>query len=85
MFGGIGVFSDRVMFALIYDGVLYFKSTLELAKTYTEDTIQFEPPFRRTIKMPYWSVHENILEDNKLLTEWAGKALEYAKITKKRK
>jgi DNA transformation protein len=85
MFGGIGVFSDKVMFALVYDGVLYFKSTPEMAKTYTENTIQFEPPFRRPIKMPYWSVPENILEDKKLLIEWAGNALEHAKVTKKQK
>ena len=50
MFGGIGIFSDKVMFALIYDGVLYLKSTPEIAKKYSEDTIQFEPPFRRTMR-----------------------------------
>ncbi len=83
MFGGIGIFSDKVMFALIYDGVLYLKSTPEIGKKYSEDTIQFEPPFRKNIKMPYWSVSKNILEDKKRLTEWASNSLELAKTGKK--
>lgn len=36
MFGGIGVLSDGVLFALVYDGILYLKTTLAIAKAYAE-------------------------------------------------
>ena len=85
MFGGIGIFSEDVMFALIYDEIVYLKSTPEIAKTYSEDSTQFEPPFRRTMKMPYWSIPEKILRDWDRFADWAYKSLEYAKMTKKKK
>lgn len=81
MFGGIGVFSDDVMFALIHGGVIYMKSTGEMAAEYVDGGYQFEPPFRMGMKMPYWNVPEDIKKDK--LNEWASKALEYAKDTKK--
>ena len=31
MFGGIGIFTGGVMFALMYDGILYLKSSAEMA------------------------------------------------------
>jgi DNA transformation protein len=85
MFGGIGVFSDKVMFALMYDGSLYLKSTPAIAKTYAADSTPFQPPFRRNMTMPYWRVPENILKDRHQFTEWAQQSLEYAKMTKKKK
>jgi DNA transformation protein len=85
MFGGIGVFSEDVMFALIYDKIVYLKSTLEIAKTYSGDSTQFEPPFRRPMKMPYWSVPKEMVKDQNQFAEWANKSLKYAKMTKKKK
>jgi TfoX/Sxy family transcriptional regulator of competence genes len=85
MFGGIGVFSLDVMFALIYDEMVYLKSTQEIAKTYSEDSEQFQPPFRKTMKMPYWSVPEKILMDREQFARWAYKSLKNAKMTKKKK
>ena len=35
MFGGIGIFSEKIMFSMIYDGVLYFRSTEEIASGYS--------------------------------------------------
>ena len=81
MFGGLGVFSDDVMFALIHGGEVYVKSTGEMAGLYVKDGHQFEPPFRKGMKMPYWNVPESI-EKNKL-GEWAAQALEHTKATKK--
>lgn len=60
MFGGIGVFSRDIMFALIYDEIVYLKSTPEMANIFSMYSMQFEPPFRRTMKMPYWSVPKKI-------------------------
>ena len=71
------------MFAIIYNEIVYLKSTPEIAKTYSGDSTQFESPFRRTMKMPYWSVPEKILKDRDRFAEWAYKSLEHAKMTKK--
>jgi DNA transformation protein and related proteins len=81
MFGGVGVFSDDVMFALIHGGVVYMKSTSEMAGKYMDDGYRFEPPFRKGIKMPYWYVPE-MLEDDKL-QEWTVESLEHARASKR--
>lgn len=83
MFGGLGIFSDGIMFALVYDGIAYFKATKEIAGEYVEDSYQFVPPFGRRAAMPYWNVPEEMFESDELF-EWAGRALEYARATKKR-
>jgi len=85
MFGGLGVFSGDVMFALIYGGVVYLKSTPEIAKSFSGESSQFVPPFRRTTTMPYWSVPEETLGDSARFADWARKALEHTRETKKRK
>ena len=85
MFGGLGVFSSGVMFALIYEGILYLKSTTAITKIYTKESTPFQPPFRPNTKTPYWSVPLNILQDRRCLVEWAQQALDYAKVTKKKK
>ncbi len=85
MFGGIGVFKDDVMFGMVYDGVAYLKATEEMSGEYVEDGYQFEPPFGRRMKMPYWNVPEELLRDRERFSEWSGKALEYARATKKKK
>ena len=85
MFGGIGLFSDDVMFAIIYDAVKYLKSSPEIVKDYTEDSVQFEPPFRRGKGLSYWSIQEEILLDGERLAQWAKRSLDYAKRTKRDK
>ena len=83
MFGGIGIFSEKIMFSLIYDGVLYFRSTEEVAYIYSKDSFQFQHPSRNS-KMPYWSVPETILNDNVTLSDWADNAYHLAKSLKKK-
>ena len=39
MFGGVGIFSEKIMFSLIYDSVLYFRSTEEIASSYSKDSV----------------------------------------------
>jgi TfoX/Sxy family transcriptional regulator of competence genes len=82
MFGGIGIFSEKIMFSLIYDGVLYFRSTEETASKYSKDSFQFQHPSRDS-KMPYWSVPEQVLSDEVKLKYWAYDAYNLAKSLKK--
>ncbi len=50
------------MFALTYEEIVYSKSTPERVKIYSGDSTQFEPSFRRTMKMTYLSVPEKKIE-----------------------
>jgi DNA transformation protein len=82
MFGGIGIFSEKIMFSLIYDGVLYFRSTEEIAIGYSPDSVQFQHPSRSS-KMPYWSVPDQIINDKSKFKDWANNAFHLAKSLKR--
>ena len=75
MFGGYGMYSDELFFAIIDEGCVYFK-TDEVTKTRYEarDLPPFKPgenykPFK------YHLVPVDVIEDAELLTEWAREAL----------
>ena len=76
MFGGYGIYNNKVIFAIIGDDTLYFKVTDENIGDY-EDV--GSSPFTYTKKgkdmqMSYWIVPEDVLEDQDMLLDWAEKA-----------
>ncbi|CAN5551285.1 TfoX/Sxy family protein [soil metagenome] len=86
MFGGVGIYSDGLFFALMDDDALYFK---------TDDTNRsdFEAagmaPFRPfgegTHPMRYHELPAELLEDPEELRPWMEKALQVARRARKRK
>jgi DNA transformation protein len=84
MFGGLGIYSNDVFFALIDDDILYFK---------VDDTNRpdFEarglPPFRPFGEdgevMQYYVVPEDLVEDADALQPWADKAIAVAERKKR--
>ena len=76
MFGGHGIFLDRLMFGLIADSVLYLKADEETenefknkgleAFTYTKKDKEF--------KMSYYQAPEEALENAEEMNSWANKA-----------
>ena len=82
MFGGIGIFSEKIMFSLIYDGILYFRSTEDIASSYSVYSIQFRHPSRSS-KMPYWSVPDQVINYNSKFSDWADNAFQLAKSLKR--
>lgn len=82
MFGGIGIFSEKIMFSMIYDRVLYFRSTEETAFGYSVDSVQYQHPSRNS-KMPYWSVPDQIIKNKSIFTDWADNAFHLAKSLKR--
>jgi DNA transformation protein len=74
MFGGHGIFEEDKMFALIDSkGTVFFK---------TDDTnlSRFEEAGSvRHAKMPYYSVPEDVLNDDELLQEWAQVSIRISK------
>jgi DNA transformation protein len=80
MFGGIGVYAEGTMFALVGYGELYLKAD--------EETI---PAFRaagagpfiydmkgRRVAMSYWKLPDRLLDEPDELAEWARAALRVA-------
>lgn len=86
MFGGYGIYLDRLMFALVADDTLYLK---------VDDTSRAEfvaaglEPFRyvkqgKSYEMSYHAAPEDALEDAELLRDWARKAVDAAMRSAKR-
>jgi DNA transformation protein and related proteins len=77
MFGGAGIFSDGLMFALIADEMLYLKAD-DVSKG--EFEVLSLPPFTYAAKgekkmvMSYWRAPEACLDDRDEMTLWARKA-----------
>lgn len=87
MFGGVGIYKDKVMFALIAYDRLYMKVDDTLKKEYQAAGSE---PFvynskGKPVTMSYWSLPEDALEQSSLAKEWAGKSLAVAKKLKSKK
>ena len=80
MFGGVGIYSGDLFFALIADDVLYFKTD---ASTRPEFEARGMEPFRPFGDdggtMQYYQVPEDLLEDHEALRPWAEKAIDIAR------
>lgn len=85
MFGGVGYFIDDLMFGGIMHDVFRLKA----------DEVN-QPDFEakgmgpwsipgKNMKMPYYEVPQEIMNDQQLLREWVFKAIEAADRTKKPK
>ena len=80
MFGGYGLYTDGVMFALIADDTLFFKAD-ELTKNDFID--RGLAPFSYSkngslYKMSYFCAPDDVLEDMDLMGIWAKKAYDAA-------
>ena len=85
MFGGYGIFHEGLMFALISEGVLYFKVDDSNREMYEKAGSHVFPH-----GISYWAVPDDVLEDNEKLYEWAAISMNIAlaaqaKKTKKKK
>jgi len=82
MFGGWGIFHEGLMFALVSDGVLYFKVDNSNREMYEKAGSGKFPH-----GISYWEVPTDVFEDTARLYEWADISigLARAKAKKKRK
>lgn len=81
MFGGAGVYADGVMFALVADDTLYFKSDEATCAAHAAEGLG---PFvyggqGKTVTMSYWRAPERLLDDPEEMAEWARRALAVAR------
>jgi DNA transformation protein and related proteins len=86
MFGGVGIYSGEIFFALIADDRVYFKVD---ESTRADFEARGMGPFRpfgdEGGTMKYYQLPEEILEDPEALRPWAEKAVAVARQTKARR
>lgn len=82
MFGGVGIYSDGLFFALISNDELFFKvDASNLADFESAGSSKFEP-YGDGRTMNYYTVPAAILEDIDRLKLWAEKAVNVARTAK---
>lgn len=87
MFGGYGLYCNKIIFAIIVDDELYFKADTDLAKEY-ESVASFPFTYQKDEKrvaLSYWFVSIDIIEDEDSLKKWFDRSFEVAKVCKFKK
>lgn len=79
MFGGIGLFVDGLMFAIIIDEVLYLKETLDDSgeSDFVKEYFQYETK-NGINRLYYYRVPESALDNADYLVELSNKSLKSA-------
>lgn len=86
MFGGVGVYSGEMFFALMDNDTLYFKVDDETRGDF--EAIGMGPfrPFGESGEaMQYYEVSAALIEDHEALSEWATRAVSVARRARKRR
>lgn len=85
MFGGVGLYSQGLFFALIADDVLYFKADdSNRADFEAAGAKQFAPYGDDQYSMNYYELPPDVLEDEEQLRVWMRKSLDVARRKKKK-
>src|SRR5688500_3997306 len=78
MFGGIGLYSDALFFALIDDDVLFFKVDDANRDDYVSRGMKAFMPFPGQPSLGYFEVPPDVIEEAEELTRWARRSVEVA-------
>lgn len=86
MFGGYGVYKNGLMVALIAENELYFKAGKDESKVFEDAGSE---PFTydtgtKKVKMSYFKVMQEIIEDDEMLEMWFNLAYQAAVKAKKK-
>jgi DNA transformation protein len=85
MFGGVGIYSGDVFFALIADDTLYFKVDDSTRPEFESRNMDpFRPYGPDGEVMQYYCVPAEVLEDAEALADWAERAIAVARRARKR-
>lgn len=75
MFGGHGLYSNGIIFGILFKGRLYFKTNAETRPTYELHGMKpFRPNVRQRLKS-YYEVPAEVIENTTTLTAWANEAI----------
>ncbi|MBU1077093.1 MAG: TfoX/Sxy family protein [Spirochaetes bacterium] len=80
MFGGVGLYSENLFFALISGDVLYFKTDDSNRGDFEAlDMEPFRPYGKKSYAMQYYEVPIDVLEDPEKLSLWMNRSLDVAR------
>ena len=79
MFGGVGLYSGDLFFALIDDDVLFFKVDDSNREDYVSRGMKAFMPFPGQPSLGYFQVPPDVIDEAEELTRWARRAVEVAK------
>lgn len=85
MFGGVGIYSGDLFFALIAEDKLYFKVSDLNRSDFEEAGMGPFFPFDSPTPMHYWEVPASVLRSPDELKVWVDKALAVASAAKSKK
>lgn len=80
MFGGYGIYHDRLMFALVVDDVLYLKADKTSAPSFDQlglPRFEYEKSGKK-MSMSYYAAPEDIFDEPEQAKEWAVRAYDAA-------
>jgi len=78
MFGGMGLYIDEAMFAMVADGVIYLRTDPDLAAALSAEgstPFVYSAGKGTPVARPYWRLPDAALEDPEAATAWARRAL----------
>jgi len=80
MFGGHGIFLDKLMFALVANNILYLKVDEDTINEFKEKQLESFTYNKngREFKMSYYQAPEETLEDEVEINYWANRAYNVA-------
>jgi DNA transformation protein len=80
MFGGVGIYSGALFFALIDEDTLYFKvDDSNRPEFIARGMSPFQPGGPAAETMQYYEVPPELLEDAEVLRSWVAKAVDVAR------
>jgi DNA transformation protein and related proteins len=80
MFGGVGIYSGELFFALIDEDTVYFKADDSNRPDFIARGMQpFQPGGAAGETMQYYEVPPDLLEDAEALRSWVEKAVDVAR------
>jgi len=87
MFGGYGLYRYGIIFAIVADDILYFKTDAQTCKAYQAyDAVPFtyEGKDGQRVALSYWQVPAEVLENQEILRQWVDQAVAVSKQAKKK-
>lgn len=88
MFGGFGIYLDGLIFAIIVDEKLYLKvgnDNIDMFKKINSQPFSYRSSKGKDVKMSYWEISGDIVDNLDELEILAKSAIEIAKIQTRKK
>ncbi|MEZ5900456.1 MAG: TfoX/Sxy family protein [Hyphomicrobiaceae bacterium] len=82
MFGGHGLYLDGVFFAILDDGVLYFKTSEDTRERFEAEGMSaftYESKSGTHALVSYWRVPERLFDEADELADWVSQAVKAAR------